>query len=131
MALFRACSSRPRAMISHVRKPWRQAFMFPFGAPEPFPQPCIRHLGRPLTHGALQGVPARVFAPQRGTALATFRAARQPGAWGCAHSAMRPSPSPVEFGLFITALCRQLRRQKARQGGPGSPLGCLSGALPT
>src|SRR5215470_17665148 len=57
-------SSRRRAMASAVYQPCLRAFLFPFGAPGDVPQ-CIRH--RPFgIAGDWQGLPLRVFAPQRG-----------------------------------------------------------------
>src|SRR5215470_4815656 len=57
-------SSRRRAMASAVYQPCLRAFLFPFGAPGDGP-PCIRQ--RPFgIAGDRQGLPLRVFAPQRG-----------------------------------------------------------------
>src|SRR5215468_4499738 len=57
-------SSRRRAMASALYHPCFRAFLFPFGAPGDGP-PCIRQ--RPFgIAGDWQGLPLRVFAPQRG-----------------------------------------------------------------
>jgi phage tail protein X len=44
------------------------AFLFLRGAPDPAAPPCMRHRLFPLTAGAMQALPERVFAPQRGLA---------------------------------------------------------------
>src|SRR6476659_799243 len=56
--------NRRRARASAVYHPCFSAFLFPFGAPGEGP-PCIRQ--RPFgIAGDWQGLPLRVFAPQRG-----------------------------------------------------------------
>jgi hypothetical protein len=54
-----------RRSASLVKAPCFSAFRLPFGAPDPFAPPCMRHRFFPLTAGARQGAPERVLAPQR------------------------------------------------------------------
>ena len=53
-------------MASRVNLPCFNAFLLPRGAPDPGAPPCIRQRRLPLTAGDMQGLPARVLAPQRG-----------------------------------------------------------------
>jgi len=53
------------AMLSRVKNPCLTAFLLPSGAPDPAAPPCIRQRFLPPTAGDLQGLPERVFAPQR------------------------------------------------------------------
>ena len=49
-----------------VNMPCFSAFLLAKGAPDPKAPPCMRQRLFPLTAGDLQGLPDRVFAPQRG-----------------------------------------------------------------
>jgi len=53
------------ASLSDVYSPLLKALLFFIGAPEPLAPPCMRQRLLPVTAGALQGVPLRVFAPHR------------------------------------------------------------------
>jgi hypothetical protein len=57
--------TRRSAIASRVKSLLFNAFWFPIGAPDPAAPPCMRQRLLPLTAGAMQGLPERVFAPHR------------------------------------------------------------------
>ena len=65
LSLISSLIRRLSSFASFVNIPCLRAFWFPSGAPEPLAPPCMRQRFFPDTAGDLQGVPARVFAPQR------------------------------------------------------------------
>jgi hypothetical protein len=74
----KSCSWRRCSMASRVNCPCFSAFLLPRGAPEPSAPPCIRQCLFPLTAGDMQGLPERVFAPQRRLESISGRASGPP-----------------------------------------------------
>lgn len=62
----KACICLRSTIASLVNRPCLRAFLFAFGAPDPFAPPCMRQRRLPRTAGARHAPLERVLAPQRG-----------------------------------------------------------------
>ena len=62
---IRCRNARRSSIASRVNSPLFSAFLLPCAAPDPRAPPCMRQRFLPLTAGAMQGLPERVFAPHR------------------------------------------------------------------